>query len=40
VAFALRFIIEGDRGFTAVEGQKMSMQRYPSESLEVISEET
>ena len=23
VAFALRFIIEGERGFTAVEGQKI-----------------
>jgi len=27
VAFALRFIIEGDDGFTAVEGQKMKMER-------------
>jgi gentisate 1,2-dioxygenase len=25
-AFALRFIIEGNRGFTAVEGQKIYMQ--------------
>lgn len=27
VAFALRFIIEGSRGFTAVEGQKVMMER-------------
>ena len=27
VAFALRFIIEGSRGFTAVEGEKIMMQR-------------
>ncbi|TGZ84616.1 RmlC-like cupin [Ascodesmis nigricans] len=27
VAFALRFIIEGDRGFTAVEGEKIYMKR-------------
>ncbi|KAK5659817.1 hypothetical protein OQA88_1029 [Cercophora sp. LCS_1] len=27
VAFALRFIIEGSRGFTAVEGQKLMMER-------------
>ncbi|KAH8588227.1 gentisate 1,2-dioxygenase [Bisporella sp. PMI_857] len=27
VAFALRFIIEGEKGFTAVEGQKMVMER-------------
>ncbi len=27
VAFALRFIIEGKQGFTAVEGQKMIMER-------------
>lgn len=27
VAFALRFIIEGDRGFTAVGGRKMVMER-------------
>ncbi|KAL2196666.1 RmlC-like cupin domain-containing protein [Corynascus similis CBS 632.67] len=27
VAFALRFIVEGSRGFTAVEGQKMMMER-------------
>lgn len=27
VAFALRFIIEGSRGFTAVEGQKLLMER-------------
>lgn len=25
--FALRFIIEGDRGFTAVEGQKVYMKK-------------
>ena len=28
MAFALRFIIEGDRGFTAVEGQKIGMSRF------------
>ncbi|VBB73804.1 Putative gentisate 1,2-dioxygenase [Podospora comata] len=27
VAFALRFIVEGSRGFTAVEGQKLMMER-------------
>ena len=27
VAFALRFIIEGQDGFTAVEGQKIKMER-------------
>lgn len=27
IAFALRFIIEGEQGFTAVEGQKMIMER-------------
>ena len=27
VAFALRFIVEGERGFTAVEGQKLMMER-------------
>lgn len=27
VAFALRFIVEGSRGFTAVEGQKLIMER-------------
>src|SRR5579871_4773193 len=27
IAFALRFIIEGEKGFTAVEGQKMTMER-------------
>jgi len=27
IAFALRFIIEGERGFTAVEGKKMFMER-------------
>ena len=27
VAFALRFIIEGSQGFTAVEGEKMMMER-------------
>ena len=27
VAFALRFIIEGSKGFTAVEGQKLTMER-------------
>ncbi|KAK1777630.1 RmlC-like cupin domain-containing protein [Copromyces sp. CBS 386.78] len=27
VAFALRFIVEGSRGFTAVEGQKLVMER-------------
>jgi len=27
IAFALRFIIEGTQGFTAVEGQKMVMER-------------
>ncbi|KAK4447160.1 RmlC-like cupin domain-containing protein, partial [Podospora aff. communis PSN243] len=27
VAFALRFIIEGERGFTAVEGKKLMMER-------------
>lgn len=27
VAFALRFIIEGSGGFTAVEGEKMMMER-------------
>lgn len=27
IAFALRFIIEGEKGFTAVEGQKMVMER-------------
>lgn len=26
-AFALRFIIEGERGFTAVEGEKVYMER-------------
>ena len=26
-AFALRYIIEGERGFTAVEGQKMWMKK-------------
>lgn len=26
-AFALRFIIEGERGFTAVEGEKIYMER-------------
>lgn len=27
VAFALRFIIEGEKGFTAVEGKKITMKR-------------
>jgi gentisate 1,2-dioxygenase len=27
VAFALRFVVEGSRGFTAVEGQKLVMER-------------
>jgi len=27
VAFALRFIVEGERGFTAVEGEKLMMER-------------
>lgn len=27
VAFALRFIVEGSRGFTAVQGQKLTMER-------------
>ena len=36
VAFALRFIIEGSDGFTAVEGQKIKMKRgdcYPDSQL-------